>query len=214
MQEEVCDAIGTQRFLKLDNLVEKISDYDTWQWIPEKKNDRDCYLLSDLFNNTGVEYFLTKYVGDSWDMYNDFEIFNAMDKSLMSDFERKMEFLTMPAIERSARILDVQFDYIDESKVVHHYTKKVKCVTIACSVGELAEKLYEDGIDYVMFFYHDSISVRSRVDDIDLGTWAKFMGAGKSGGGHKRAAGFQMHEDNFYLYKNYLFNKFNVAEEK
>ena len=207
IQENVCDVMSTPRFLKLDNLVNKISDYDTWQWV--KKDDRDCYLLSELYSNTGVEYFLTKYVGEAWDSYVEFDVFNSMDKVLISDFNKKMEFTILPAIKRSARIMNFTFDVPDSDGTIQHFVKTVKCVTISCSVGELAEKLYEDGIDYIVFFYHDTIGVHTRVDDIDLGAWAKHMG---NGGGHKRAAGFPMNKDNFYLYKNYLFNKFEVEE--
>jgi oligoribonuclease NrnB/cAMP/cGMP phosphodiesterase (DHH superfamily) len=207
MEEDVLDVLGTEKFLKLDNLVNKISDYDTWQWV--EKNDRDCYNLHDLYSNTGVEYMLSKYLGDAWNTYNEFELFNTMDRALMFDYARKMEFTILPAIKRSSRIMDFEFEIPDAPGKVTIHRKKVKCATISCPVGELAEKLYEDGIDYIVFFYHDTISVRARVDDLDLGAWAKHMG---DGGGHRRAAGFPMNKNNFYLYKNYLFNKFEVEE--
>lgn len=202
LQEDVCELIGTQKFLKLDNLVNKISDYDTWQWV--EKGDRECYNLSNLFTNTGVEYFLTKYVGDAWDMYKEFDIFNAMDKALMADFDKKMQYIIFPAVEKSCRIMDFTFE-VPVNGEIKKFQKKVKCATISTAVGEMAEKLYEDGIDYVMFFYHDTISVRSRVDDIDLGAWARHMGGG---GGHRRSAGVAINKDNFHIYKNYLIQKF------
>lgn len=208
IQEYVVDKIGTQNFLKLDNLVNKISDYDTWEWV--EKNDRDCYNLSDLHSNTGIEYFLAKYTGSSWLNYHEFDIFNVMDKALMYDFQKRMDFLILPAIKRSARIMDFTFDVPVNGKI-QHYTKKVKFATITCSVGELAEKLYEDGIDYVMFFYHDSISVRSRVDDVDLGSWAKYIGGG---GGHKRSAGVYLNKDNFHIYQRYLNVRFEQEVTK
>ena len=210
LEERVCEQIGTQRFLKLDNLVNKISDYDTWQWF--KKNDRECYELSNLFTETGVDYFLQKYVGSALDRYKEFNIFNEADEALMSDFKRKFEYVIWPAIQKSAITMNFTFE-VPVNGVIKHILKKVKCVTITTAVGDLSEKLYEDGIDYVVFFYHDSVSVRSRVDDIDLGAWARYMGNGHGGGGHNRAAGFPLLADNFYLYRNYLFTKFNYEEE-
>lgn len=209
LEQKVAEVLPTDRFIKIDNLVNKISDYDTWQWV--EKCDNECKVLSELYSNTGVNYFIQKYVGEALESYSQFNIFNKIDLALIEDNKTKFDYIISPAIKRSAKVIDYfNFEIKLPNGMIEITTKKVKCVTIANAIGDMAEQLYEDGIDYVLFFYHDSISARSRVDDIDLGAWAKQWG----GGGHKRSAGFTLTENNFYLYKNYLNLKFNHREEK
>ena len=205
-QESVADEITTEHFLKIDNLVNKINDWDTWKWT--ERNDTDCSKLAELFSNTGIEYFLSKYTGDALNDYNRFEIFNRADCFLLKDLENKNKYIIEPGVKRSSRIVEFEF-IIPVNGMLTRNFRKVKMCTISSNIGDLAEMLYEPGVDYVMFFYHDLVSVRSRVADLDLGAWAKYIG---SGGGHQRAAGFQLSGSTFHIYKNYLFNKFNYKE--
>lgn len=192
----------------MDNLVNKISDYDTWEWV--KKGDEECNLLSILFTNTGVNYFIDKYTYPDTLQYSRGELFNSIDKALLKDFETKFNYLIWPAVQRSAVVDIFTFIYPEETGETLAITKKVKFVTVTSSIGDMAEKLYEDGVDYVMFFYHDTVSIRSRVDDINLGAWAKFIG---NGGGHYRSAGFHINSHNLSIYINYLLKKFNREEK-
>lgn len=196
MEELVCDALPTDRFMKLDNLVNAISEWDTWMWtktgnmIPKK--------LAALFDKTGIEYFLSKYVGDALDGYKEWDIFNAADKALMADFDRKFDYIIWPGVKKSARIIPIP---IGPNQVM----RNVKCVSINDNPGDMAEQLYEEGVDFVFLFYHDTISMRCRTDEIDLGAWAKQLAGG---GGHARSAGFKINKDTKWLVDLYLNEKF------
>lgn len=198
MEEKVVEELNTSQFMLLDHLVQMISDYDTWKWV--EKNRPECKQLSEFFSNTGVEFFLDKYVGNALNYYEAFNVFSPRDTALLRDYATKDKYLIFPNVEKSARIMDYTFSYNGET-----ITKKVKCVTVASSIGDMAERLYEDGIDVIFFFYHDSLSARCRCEDLNLGEWCKLMG---NGGGHSKSAGFRLNADNVQIYFQYLLLKF------
>jgi Predicted phosphohydrolase (DHH superfamily) len=194
---------GEIRFL--ENLSNCISDWDTWQWIK-----KEGYILpkqmSNLFSRTGIEYFLTKF-RNSYHMITDF------DTALLAGFERKDKFINIPSIKKTAQIVQIPFTVPDSG--VYNYTVPVKCVCVAEAPNDLAELLYEDGIDYVIMFYSNgTVSARSRIDDIHLGKWARYMSGPKgSGGGHVRSAGFTLNANNLWIYEKYLAVRYKGVEE-
>jgi len=203
MKQKLKDRLHMEVFAKLSYLVKKISNYDTWVW--EKIGDIECKQLSSLFRNTGPNYFVEKYSEKNWYKYKPQEIFLKEDLLFLEDLEIKFKYIIFPAVERSARVIDFSFMYKNEHNEDIYFLKPVKCVTVQSDIGDMAEKLYEDGIDTVACFYHDSISIRSRDPELHLGMWAKNWG----GGGHKGSAGFYLNKNNFHIYMNYLKLKFN-----
>lgn len=178
----------------LSKVVETINDWDTWKWF--KTNNLESKELSDLFMKTGIEYFIQKFNGN-------FEIITDIDKSLLAAFERKYVFTTEPKIMESARIMILDVG-VDTSII-----KTVKCVQATEAISDEAEKLYEDDINTVLFFFHDTISMRSRDEDVHAGFWARKMaGPNGKGGGHKGAGGFTISNLNYWLVKQYLDLRF------
>jgi oligoribonuclease NrnB/cAMP/cGMP phosphodiesterase (DHH superfamily) len=204
IEEDAFDVLGASRFVKIDCLVEKISDWDTWRW-KNVTNDDVPRKLSELFSKTGINYFLTKYVGSPLDFYfqiqgtKEFNLFTDLDNALLKDFEEKDKYLVWPKILKSARIIEIPIGLQNE-------VRKVKCISVSDNPGDKAEQLYEEGVDYVFMFYSDAISIRSRVDDIDLGAWAKAIAGG---GGHKRSAGFPIKKESRWIMDAYQQAKFN-----
>ena len=179
----------------LTQVVETINDWDTWKWF--KTNNLEAKALSDLFNKTGIEYFIQKF-------RNSFEIINDVDRSLLAAFERKYLCLIEPKIMESARImvLDVGVDF--------PVIRKVKCVQVTEPISDLAEVLYEDEIDTILFFFQDAVSIRTRDEDVHAGFFARKMaGVNGSGGGHKGAGGFGINKSNYWLLQKYLELRFN-----
>lgn len=187
----------------LEALSNNISDWDTWQWV--KTGNQLPKLLATLYDKTGINYFLEKYKFPVYDpnKCSKYEVLNSDDKALLADIESKFKYLIWPAVTRSARVSNLTFEVPGCEPI----TKKVKFVQISDNPGDMAEQLYEEGIDYVIMLYTDTVSARSRVDDIDLGAWAKAMSNGQ-GGGHKRSAGFKLTSDNFWILDQYLKIKF------
>lgn len=177
-----------------------ISDWDTWQWV--KHNDEQPKKLSTLYTNTGIHYFLAKYKITVHE--KNFQVINTWDEALLQDIQNKQEHIIIPSVKKSARILEIPFRIGNSEPIV----KKVKCVQVTDAPGDLAEQLYEDDVDYVIMLYPDKVSVRSRIDDIDLGAWAKAMANGDSGGGHSRAAGFTINAHNRWILDEYLNARF------
>jgi oligoribonuclease NrnB/cAMP/cGMP phosphodiesterase (DHH superfamily) len=186
----------------LERLSNTISDWDTWQWV--KTENKVPKFLATLYDKTGINYFLCKYrkLRDNYD-YKEYEILNDFDSALLADIEHKFKYLIWPAVTRSARISNLTFEIPGCNPV----TKQVKFVQISDNPGDMAEQLYEDGVDYVIMLYTDTVSARSRVDDIDLGAWARAMSNGQ-GGGHKRSAGFKLTSENCWILTQYLQMKF------
>jgi oligoribonuclease NrnB/cAMP/cGMP phosphodiesterase (DHH superfamily) len=183
--------IGERDFLSALSTV--ISDWDTWTWT--KNGNNDARELSVLYSKTGINYFLEKY-------RKSFHIFNATDRALLQDIANKEKFLIMPGILKTAAIIEVPFKYVDKEGTEIRITAKAKCVSVAEAPNDLAEQIYEDGVDFVIMFYSQgTVSCRSRVDDVHLGLWVQQLA---NGGGHARSAGFTLNKDTFWLYEKYL----------
>jgi oligoribonuclease NrnB/cAMP/cGMP phosphodiesterase (DHH superfamily) len=201
MQEQVYELMHDEhldRFWKLDNLVNKINDWDTWKW-KNVTNDDIPRQLSELYSKTGINYFLSKYVGAGLDQHHNLELFTPSDMALTTDFDFKEQYLVWPGLIKSARTLQIPIG-------LDNIVRTVKCVSVNDNPGDKAELLYEEGVDFVFMFYHSAISIRSRVDDVDLGAWAKDIAGG---GGHKRSAGFPITKDTRWILDMYLDAKFN-----
>lgn len=194
---EVVFGISDPDIIFLTDLTNTISDWDTYRW--KVTEDPIPRMLADLFKITGIKYFLEKYRNDTdKDM-----LLSILDNAILNEYYNKQIYINIPGIKKTAATLEIAFP-VGET----HITKTVKCVSVADAPADLAEELYEDGIDYVIMFYSNgTISLRSRVSEIDLGMVAKVWGNGK-GGGHKQAAGFTMDKNTLWLYTSYLAKRY------
>jgi oligoribonuclease NrnB/cAMP/cGMP phosphodiesterase (DHH superfamily) len=188
---------------KLEMLCRNISDWDTWLWT--KNGNKTARQLAVLFSKTGINYFIQKYKSSN-------ELLTENDYALLTDIDIKDTYINIPSIKKTAEIIDVHFKYqVDTGNGGAESVdtiKKVKCVKAADAPNDIAEQLYEDGIDYVIIFYSSgTVSVRSRVDDVNLGYWCKALAGG---GGHVRSAGFTLNKDTFWVYGKYLNARYDL----
>ena len=198
-------------YQKLVSLCRNISDWDTWVWT--KNGNQNARQLAVLFSKTGINYFIQKYRSSN-------ELLTANDIALLTDIDNKDKFVNIPSIKKTAQVIDVHFEYDFVEDVpgtgqkIRHYVdtiKQVKCVKAADAPNDIAEQLYEDGIDYVIIFYSSgTVSVRSRIDDVNLGYWCKYIAGG---GGHSRSAGFTLNKDTFWVYVKYLNARYNLSNK-
>lgn len=193
--------LDIHNFTFLLTLAGKISDWDTWRWT--KTGDDECRQLSMLYSKTGINYFLKKFESC-------YKLLTDEDNALIQDLDNKNNFIIVPGIKKTAATMTIPFDQ-GNGYVIN---RKVKCVSVSDAPNDLAEQLYEDGIDYVIMFYSNgTVSVRSRVETIHLGNWAKIMaGEGGSGGGHLKSAGFTLNKENLWIYLQYLQVRYEGIE--
>lgn len=199
---------NTEVFRFLDELTRCISDWDTWEWV--KKGLIGPKDLATLFSKTGIKYFVKKF---AWCH----SLLTENDKALLEDIADKQKFVILPSIKKTARNITMQFDYIAEGnflglelKTPKSVVKVVKCVSVSEAPNDLAELLYEDGIDYIFMFYSNgTVSCRSRIEDVHLGHWCKYIAGG---GGHSMSAGFQLTMDTLWIYDLYLKERYKEEE--
>ncbi len=188
----------------LKKMCRTISDWDTWMWT--KNGNKEARELAVLFSKTGINYFIQKFKQSPF-------ILTELDNALLTDINTKDKFINIPSIIKTAQVVDIHFEYDFTDPDTKEYfkcdtVKKVKCVKAADAPNDIAEQLYEDGIDYVIIFYSSgTVSVRSRVDDVNLGAWCKFIA---KGGGHSRSAGFTLNRDTFWVYGKYLNVRYDL----
>jgi oligoribonuclease NrnB/cAMP/cGMP phosphodiesterase (DHH superfamily) len=215
MEKFITESLPIFEWNFLMELSDVISDWDTWQWVEKGITEPRDHAV--LFTKTGINYFLTKYK-------NEHEVFNDYDRALLRDFADKEKYLIIPGILKTAAIIDINFTYSYEEMTPKeelafgefpyiritqvNTTKRVKCVSVAEAPNDLAEKLYEDGVDFVMMFYSNgTVSVRTRSNEVNLGAWAKYIA---SGGGHPRSAGFTLTKETFWIYQDYLNARYEL----
>jgi len=212
MKAFIRDGYSSDVYQFLDRLTSAISSWDTWQWI--KTGYIEPKDLATLFSKTGINYFIQKY-------REDYALLTLRDLKILEDFANKEKYVIFPSILKTARNIKLTFDYdyqeldpvltalngFRTTNTLHtRATRTVKCVSVSEAPNDLAEKLYEDGINHVMMFYSNgTVSLRSRVDDIHLGNWAEYIAGG---GGHNRAAGFTLNKDTFWIYNLYLKERY------
>ena len=196
-----CDMLNSEIYYDLNELVDIISDWDTWQWV--EKMDERCKDMDTLFKKTGINYFLTKF-------RNSNELFTDLDNAFFSDIRTKESFVIVPGIKKTAANINMDFDYNDSNGNHIHHKALVKCVSVAEAPGDIAEQLYdlEEPTDFVFIFYSNgTLSARSRVDDVHLGEWCKYVAGG---GGHLRSAGFTLNKDTLWIYIAYLNKRYDI----
>jgi len=163
----------------LDELVELIRLYDTWEWSrlkienPRKLNDL-CMILG---RNIFIEYILEKIKN------NDNTILNNND------------FIIIKAREEQCK----EYIQLQNRNLI---PKKFQNYTIGCIISERYEfvsmvgnelaKIYTE-LDFIMIInpLSGTVNLRGIKDDINLGEIAKLFG----GGGHPKAAGFKFNKD-------------------
>lgn len=165
-------------------LVEMIRLYDTWEW--KEQNNDIPKKLNDLFYLLGAKKFMKTLEENN---YNVDETLKA-NKDIMEVEQNKIE-----------RYIDSKNKTIIPATIKNY---KIGVVFAEQYISELGNRLSEMNpiYDLIAIISDNSISYRTVKEDIDCGAFAKLFG----GGGHPKAAGSQITDENKQLYINKLFN--------
>lgn len=160
--------LASKEFLKrtkyLNELVNLIRMYDTWEWKRRENEDegRMAKDLNDILYITGRDEFIAKYLV----IESGFCII-PMHKELLRYKRQEIEYYINKKIEQVVMMDRVAFVIADSN------------------ISELGSKICELDCDYCAIYTGNNISLRS-IGEFDVSIIAKKYG----GGGHKNAAGY------------------------
>ena len=205
-QDEPGNESGTSLFYKyllekckfktneaLENFVEKVRSYDTWDW-SNFTNDQDAKKLNDYFGIVGFYDFMNEYVTKI--MNNDTILFDNVAERLLKYEQRKIDSI-VKAKDKSMKVKE-----IDKHKVGF-----VFCENYHSEIGNRLLKLHPeiDGI-VLIDMGRKKLSIRSTSDrEFDCGIIAKRW---FNGGGRQYTAGASIPDGLFEHLEEILFNKF------
>ena len=166
--KEVCNE-------SLDDFVELVRQYDTWEWKEIFRNE-EAKQLSDLLYILGREKFVYDMVNR---IKNNEELFSETDELILKIKQKEID----------------NYINIKEKELIIKDFKLYKIgIVIADSyTSELGNTLCErhEELDFVAIIKQGTVSLRTVKDDINLTDIAKQFG----GGGHPKASGFPLDKD-------------------
>lgn len=173
----------------LNEFVELIRQYDTWEW--EKNNNSQAQRLNALFFLLSIEEFEEKML----------HRLKTEAHFYFDDFEKKILQMEEGKIERYIRRKRRE---LLQAKIKEHY---VGVVYAESYHSELGNELGKENahLDYIAILNVGSkkVSFRTIHDDIDVSEVAARFG----GGGHAKASGSPMNDE---AYKHYVANTFQL----
>lgn len=166
---------------KLDQFVNLIRQYDTWEWT--KYNVQQAKDLNDIYHLIGIDDFIQEYTNIlkqivSYDKFkiveNHMNLLKYKRKEIDTYISKKLEIV---------KIFDDEFG------------NKVGFIVADSNISELGSKIaIEKECDYCCIYTGFNMSLRS-INDFDVSAIAKHYG----GGGHKNASG--MPPQKYYIEK-------------
>lgn len=179
-----------------DTMVDMISRYDTWEWKnhPYDYTENDSELASVTYNED-IYSVITKFMGPDRAFKELYEHFYAYTLDTIN-----LPFKPTPIPSLFTTIYDIDKDNIQKylsrliykAKVYNKDDKAIACFIAENGyVNEAASYIYNNyNIDYVEIYYpsSNSVSYRTKRDDINLGKMAENNYNG-TGGGHSKSAG-------------------------
>lgn len=158
----------------IDNFVNMVRRYDTWEWT-DGKNDNVEKDLNTIFNYYGIVEFLEKMV-TRLQCPTTYPNIITMDEQIVLKVKYKDEKDYIDDVESRMEI----------SIIGHHTVGIVYASRYLSIVGNTICKRHPN-IDYIIMIDMESgkYSLRAVKDDVDVSEVAKRLG----GGGHKAAAG-------------------------
>ena len=187
------DKLNFQSNQAMENFVEKVRRYDTWDW-HDYYNDNEAKQLNDYFGKIGFFDFINEYVNKI--KRNDKELFSESAKKILKNSQRNLDQL-VKSKEKQMRI-----------KNIDNYT--VGFIFSEIYQSEIGNKLLDlhpelDGI-IIYDLSKNKLSVRStNKSDFDCSLITKeWFG---NGGGRKNTGGAQIPEEKIKLIQEILFNK-------
>lgn len=159
----------------LENFVELVRQYDTWEWKEIFKNE-EAKQLSDLLYILGREKFVNDMVHRIKD--NE-ELFSETDKLILGIKQKE---------------IDNYIDIKEKELIIKDFKLyKIGIVMADSYTSELGNILCErhEELDFVAIIKKETVSLRTVKDDVNLTDIAKQFG----GGGHPKASGFPLGKD-------------------
>lgn len=180
--------------MSLDDFIETVRRYDTWEW-KNIYNDKSAEDLNALFYLLGKDAFASEMIGKL-----------SKEEPIFSDFDKKLLRINEATKKQ----------YIDKKIKNMLFAKlgiyDVGVVIADSNVSELGNamcEIYED-IDMAIVISHNSASLRSIKENVDVSKVAKLF----NGGGHKHAAGIPIKSsDTIEFVKNIMPLKKTMSRE-
>lgn len=159
----------------LENFVELVRQYDTWEWKEIFKNE-EAKQLSDLLYILGREKFVNDML---YRIKDNEELFSETDKLILEIKQKEID----------------NYINIKEKELIIKDFKlyKIGMVMADSYTSELGNILCErhEELDFVAIIKKETVSLRTVKDDVNLTDIAKQFG----GGGHPKASGFPLGKD-------------------
>jgi oligoribonuclease NrnB/cAMP/cGMP phosphodiesterase (DHH superfamily) len=173
----------------LEDFVELVRQYDTWEWKEIFRNE-EAKQLSDLLYILGREKFVNDMVHR---IKNNEELFSRTDKAILKIKQKEID----------------NYINIKEKELIIKDFKlyKIGIVMADSYTSELGNILCErhEELDFVAIIKKETVSLRTVKDDVNLTDIAKQFG----GGGHPKASGFPL--SNVKL-NNFINDIFDIKE--
>lgn len=159
----------------LENFVELVRQYDTWEWKEIFRNE-EAKQLSDLLYILGREKFVNDML---YRIKDNEELFSETDKLILEIKQKEID----------------NYINIKEKELIIKDFKlyKIGIVMADSYTSELGNILCErhEELDFVAIIKKETVSLRTVKDDVNLTDIAKQFG----GGGHPKASGFPLGKD-------------------
>ena len=169
------------------NFVEMVNRYDTWLW-KDKYNDDIPRQLNQLFYLQGRDKFIE-------------EILEKFEYNAPLLQETDLELLREED-ERMVKYIDSKEKYLIQGQI---QGLNVGLVFAEKYISELGNELStrHPECDLIAIFSNNKVSLRTVKDNVDCSEFARNFG----GGGHKKAAGFTIQEENLKNIMTAMFLK-------
>lgn len=159
----------------LENFVELVRQYDTWEWKEIFRNE-EAKQLSDLLYILGREKFVNDML---YRIKDNEELFSETDELILEIKQKEID----------------NYINIKEKELIIKDFKlyKIGIVMADSYTSELGNILCErhEELDFVAIIKKETVSLRTVKDDVNLTDIAKQFG----GGGHPKASGFPLGKD-------------------
>ncbi len=176
------------KYNSLKELVEGIRSYDTYQF--KETGDMLGYNLTSILVEVGRDKIIDSIIDRI--LYDDKEHFNLTEKEI-------------EIYKKSDKELEDYLKWCDDNLIRMNFMGYNIGLSISTkfrsSVGNLLSEKYKDELDFILIanYERESFSIRT-VNDINIGQICKILG----GGGHDKAGGFAMTDENLELTSPYF----------
>lgn len=173
--------------IKLNDFVELVRQYDTWEW-STKYNNQHAKQLNDLLYIIGRDRFVERFVEDIDPVFYEYE-------QLLLEIEQ----------EKINRYIKSKAKQLQEYKIGEYKAGVVFAEQYQSQLGNELSKLNPE-LDFIAIINmaNKTVSYRTTKENIHLGEIAKLL---TNGGGHAMSAGGELSDSEINLFIKNTFNK-------